>query len=270
MLRRLPFALSVLPSLEVLIFADSWDFSEPVSQVSDSIRYALEGIANSRLVGGLRKLRFIGLGGHTHCPMHRLNQKYRLTQKQPVHLLPDSVFRVQCFCPTLRQCWPVDSLFELSWSNGGIHNFCGDAIEFCKGAIQQGLDLNAPTRLYADRMSHTCSSFRDAVLFVRLRDLSELFLDSPTNFELAVVMHLVLLGNGLDTVHVIDYLWRQGGVVGVALRDAIRSGRLRTFLEKSTLTRSEKSFAAMSFLMHSLASDDNSVADMRMLIEALP
>ena len=122
----------------------------------------------------------------------------------------------RCFCETMKRSWPVYSLLEFAWKDGG---FCGTPLDFIDAAMRQGLDLNAPTRRWYPREGG-------------------MFPQRPTNFELMAAMWIGKRQDGFywryDSIDLVEQLIQRGGRVGPALRDAIASGRMRAFLEKDS------------------------------------
>ena len=213
--RRLPHALSALPLLEHLQFSDSWHFQEDPDQVCRAVLHALEGIADNRLAGGLAKLRIVNLGGYTCCMTTRVADAEEHDWVHYNHGLEESgSLAARCFCETMKRSWPVDSLLEFAWKDGG---FCGTPLDFIDAAIRQGLDLNAPTRRWY------------------LRE-GGMFPQRPTNFELLAATWIGKRQDGFywryDSIDLVEQLIQRGGRVGPVLRDAIASGRMRAFLEK--------------------------------------
>ena len=212
--RRLPHALSALPLLEHLQFSDSWHFQEDPDQVCRAVLHALEGIADNRLAGGLAKLRIVDFCGYTCCMKERVANAEEHTHVHWNHGLEEpGSLAARCFCETMKQAWPVDSLLKFAWNGKG---FCGTPLDFVDAAMRQGLDLNAPTRIW--------------------KRPTNMFPQRPTNFELVALVWIGKRQDGFywqhDSIDLVEQLVQRGGRVGPALRDAIVSGRMRAFLEK--------------------------------------
>jgi len=212
--RRLPHALSALPLLEHLQFSDSWHFQEDPDQVCRAVLHALEGIADNRLAGGLAKLRMVDFCGYTCCMKERVANAEEHDHVHWNHGLEEpGSLAARCFCETMKQAWPVDSLLKFAWNGKG---FCGTPLDFVDAAMRQGLDLNAPTRIW--------------------KGPTNMFPQRPTNFELIALVWIGKRQDGFywryDSIDLVEQLVQRGGRVGPALRDAIVSGRMRAFLEK--------------------------------------
>lgn len=220
--RRLPHALSALSSLELIEFDDLWHFQLSPDQVSRAILHALEGIANIRLAGGLQNLTLVEMVGYTECMTYRDRDAAEHPHLHFANAMAAGTLATRCFCSTMRKCWPVNSLFELSWAS---HRFCGSVVDLCEAAMQQGLDLNAPARLFSFYVSKLGTD-RLEYSFVPALFLHHI----PSNFELASAIYSVKQRDEIcwkvDSFEVIEHLSRKGGLVGAALLDAIQSGRM--------------------------------------------
>lgn len=126
---RLPFAVTVLPKLEMLLLVDKksyWHGQESPGEVWDVVTNLMTSLASARRARCLEQLTWVKLGCHS-CPQSRLNKEYGRVP-------------LGCSCHDIVSSFPVGNLID-SVANGDI---CPGRLTMLKRALQRGALLNSP------------------------------------------------------------------------------------------------------------------------------